>query len=242
MGEWGGVQVAERHRERVGGVVGGGQLGQRQQRLHHPRDLRLARAAVAAHRGLHALGGVGEARHPALAGGEHRHPTRMPHREGGLHVLPEVQLLQRHRGGTVLVDQLQHAAMHARQARLQGGPGGRVDHAPVERTPSPSRGPRGERRRRSRRWRGRGRCRGRSWDVILRARSDASKGLSRLGRAAGAAEGRARRGRKAEGVVGPRRERGQSLAKAIGRIQACEPRGIGPKGGATAPRPRPTGR
>jgi hypothetical protein len=42
-----------------------------------------------------------------------------------------------------------------------------------------------------------------------------------------------RRGRKGEGVVGPRRARGQSLAKAIGRIQACVPIGIGPKPAST---------
>ena len=53
---------------------GRGQLGQRQQRLHHPLHLVLGGAAGAAHRGLDLLGRVGRAAHAALAGGQHRRP------------------------------------------------------------------------------------------------------------------------------------------------------------------------
>ena len=92
--------------ERIGGVVGPRQLGQREQRLHHPRDLILGGAAIAADRRLDALGRVGETRQAALAGGKHRDATSVTDGEGGLDVRPEVKLLECHDIAGVLVDQL----------------------------------------------------------------------------------------------------------------------------------------
>ena len=91
---------------------------QPEQRLHHPRDLLLGRAAVAADRALDLLGRVAEARHAALAGGQHHDPARLADRERGAHVLAEVQLLERHRVGLVLLQQLLHGRVDVGQPAL----------------------------------------------------------------------------------------------------------------------------
>ena len=112
------VGVAQRHRERIGGVVGRGQLGQIEQRLHHARHLVLVRTPVSADRGLDLLRGVARAGQPVAPGGEHHHAARMAHGEGGAHVLPEVELLEGHRVGGVLLQQTLHAGVDIDQAPL----------------------------------------------------------------------------------------------------------------------------
>ena len=118
------VGVADRDRQRVGGVVGPRQLGEREQRLDHPLDLVLGRAAGAADRALDLLGRVGGAADAALAGGEHDHPARLADRERRAGVGAEVQVLHRHRVGRVLVHQRADALVDAR-------PGGRRRRAPA---------------------------------------------------------------------------------------------------------------
>ncbi len=133
-----GVGVADRDRERVGGVIGPRQLLEREQGLDHPLDLVLGGAAGAADRGLDLLRRVGPARDPALAGGQHHDPAGLADGEGRAHVGPEVQLLDRNRLRPVLVEQLADAGVDDREPR--GGVAGRagLDHAPVERHHPPA--------------------------------------------------------------------------------------------------------
>ena len=100
------VGVADRDRERVGRVVGLRQLGERRAALDHLLDLGLRGAAGAADRALDLLRRVGGARHAALAGGEQHDAARLADGERRAGVGAEVELLDRHRVGPVLVDQL----------------------------------------------------------------------------------------------------------------------------------------
>ena len=133
------VHVADRDRERVGGVVGPGLCGEPEQRLHHPRDLLLAGAAVAADGALDLLGRVARARNAALPGGEHRHAARLADRERGAHVLAEVELLERHRVGLVLAQQRVHRPWMSASRRSVGVCADVLDDAPVERHETPGR-------------------------------------------------------------------------------------------------------
>ena len=83
------VGVADRDRQRVGRVVGPRQRLEREQRLHHPPDLVLVRAAGAADRALDLLRRVGAARDAALAGGEHDDAARLADGEGGRALAPK---------------------------------------------------------------------------------------------------------------------------------------------------------
>ena len=83
---------------------GRGELGQRQQRLDHPRDLALVGAAGAAHRALDLLRGVVDAVDAVLAGGEQDDAPRLADREGRADVLTEIQCFERDGVGPVLVD------------------------------------------------------------------------------------------------------------------------------------------
>ena len=100
------VGVADRDRQRVGGVVGPRRRGQAQQRLHHPLRLVLLRAAAAAHRPLDLLRRVVAARHAALAGRDEHRPARLPDRKGGPYVLAEEQGLERDGVGLVRDEQV----------------------------------------------------------------------------------------------------------------------------------------
>ena len=124
--------VADRHRERVGGVVGRGRLGQAQQGPDHPLHLALAGAAGAADRHLDRLRGVGEAVDPVLGGGQHRHPARLADGHRRAHVLAEVDLLDRHRLRLVPGDQLAQRAVDPLQAPLHRLIRRGLDHAAVE--------------------------------------------------------------------------------------------------------------
>jgi hypothetical protein len=130
--------VAERHRQRVGGVIRSRHLGQPQQDHHHARDLILLRAARAADRALDLLGGVPRARHAVLAGGEHHHAAGLPDGERRAYVLPEVELLEGHRIRLVLVDQGADSGVDVSQSSLLGKPGAGLDHASVERQQTPA--------------------------------------------------------------------------------------------------------
>ena len=131
--------MADRHRERVGGVVGPRLGGEPEQRLHHPRDLLLPGAPAAAHRALDLLRRVAGARHAALAGGEHHHPARLPDRERAAGVLAEVQLLERDRVRLVLAQQRLHARVDVGEPPLGRRARGRRDDAAVERREPPAR-------------------------------------------------------------------------------------------------------
>ena len=154
-----GVGVADRDRERVGGVVGPRQLVEREQGLDHPLDLVLGGAAGAADGALDLLGRVGPARDPALAGGQQHHPAGLPDGERRARVGAEVQLLDRHRLRPVLVEQLGRRARGSSASRAAAS-------APARSAPRPRRAPPSARpaapRRRSPCWRCPDRCRGRS--------------------------------------------------------------------------------
>ena len=98
--------MADRDRERVGGVVGPRQLLEREQGLDHPLHLVLGGAAGAADGALDLLRRVGPARDAALAGRQQHDAARLPDRERRAHVGAEVELLDRDRLGPVLVQQL----------------------------------------------------------------------------------------------------------------------------------------
>ena len=100
-------------------MVRAGQVGQREQRLHHPLHLLLAGPARSAHRALDLLGRVGEAGDAALAGGEHDHPAGLPDGERGARVRAEVEVLDGERGRRVLVEQRRHAGVDGGQARAR---------------------------------------------------------------------------------------------------------------------------
>ncbi len=110
--------MADGDRERVGCVVAARRRAQAEQRLHHPADLVLARAPVAADGALDLLRGVGGAGQPDLSRYEHAHPARLPDRERALGVAAEVERLERDRLAAVTVEQLPKAAVQQREAPL----------------------------------------------------------------------------------------------------------------------------
>ena len=70
---------------------------------------------------------------PALAGREHHDAARLPDGERGAHVLAEVELLERHRVGLVLVEQRRDRRVDLGQPPLVRRLARRLDHAAVER-------------------------------------------------------------------------------------------------------------
>ena len=129
-----GVQgVADRDGERVRRMVGAGQVGQREQRLHHPLHLLLAGPARSAHRALDLLGRVGEAGDAALPGGQHDHPAGLPDGERGARVRAEVEVLDGERGRRVLVQERRHAGVDGGQPRAGIQPRRGLYHPAVER-------------------------------------------------------------------------------------------------------------
>ncbi len=65
-------------------------------------------------------------------GGEHHHAARVADGERGADVLPEVELLQGHGVGGVLLQQRIHAGIDVDQSSLDWQPGGGLDDAAVE--------------------------------------------------------------------------------------------------------------
>jgi hypothetical protein len=130
--------VADRHRERVGGVVGRRRLGQREDGLDHADDLVLGRPARAADGALDLLGRVVGARDAPLAGGEHDHAAGLADGERRHRVGAEVQVLDGHGGGRVLVEQVADAGEDGGQPALERQAGGRLHHAAVERGHPPA--------------------------------------------------------------------------------------------------------
>ena len=96
-GERGPPPVAERERERVGGVGWIGHVGQLQEPGHHLLHLVLAGGAVAGDRELHLVGAVVHDRYPGAPGEREREPARLAHRHGGARVHLEEHPLDRHR-------------------------------------------------------------------------------------------------------------------------------------------------
>ena len=126
------VDVADRDRQRVGGVLGMRRLLERQQRLHHARDLVLLRAPRAADGVLDLLRRVGDDLEPALAGGQHDDAARLPDGERARGVLAEEDVLHRDDLHEVLVEELADAAVDRREADLRRGLRARRDDAAVE--------------------------------------------------------------------------------------------------------------
>ena len=124
--------MTEGDRQGIGGVVGSGQAGKGEQGLDHAGDLVLGRAAVAAHRALDLLGGVGRAGHPALAGGEHDDPPSLAHGKGAAHVLSEVEILEGHGVRLVLVDEVDDGTVDDGQPTLGGKPRARLHNPSVQ--------------------------------------------------------------------------------------------------------------
>ena len=87
---------------------------------------------------LTCCGRVADARHAALAGGEHHDAARLADGEGAARVRAEVQLLERHRVGLVLAEQRVHRVVDLGEPPLRRQAGGRLDHAAVERDEPPA--------------------------------------------------------------------------------------------------------
>ena len=133
--------VADRHRERVGGVVGVRRAREAEQRPDHVLDLRLAGGAIAADRHLHRLRRVVEAGHVVLRRGEHRDAARLADRGRRAHVLAEVEVLERKRRRLMPADQLLELRVDPREPRLQRPARRGLDHAAVNGTHLPARNP-----------------------------------------------------------------------------------------------------
>ena len=114
-------------------MLGPRRAGHREQSLHHPRDLVLARPAVPAHSSLHLLRGVGAGRDPALTGCEQHDPAGLTDGESGARVGAEVQLLDGDRVGAVAVEQLPDPRVDLGEALLERDRGRRLDNAVGER-------------------------------------------------------------------------------------------------------------
>src|SRR5215218_5838954 len=113
------VRVADRHRERVRGVVRLRRLGQRQERSDHPLNLALRGGAASADGLLHGLRRIREARDARHAGGKEHDAAGLAYREGGVGVAAEVEILDRQRGRRVLADEIAHARVDLGEAPLE---------------------------------------------------------------------------------------------------------------------------
>ena len=129
--------MADRDRERVGGVIGARRLGQAQQRLHHPLHLVLRGATAAAHGALDLLRRVVVARDPALAGRDEHRPARLPDGERRADVLTEKQCLEGDGVGLVGRKKVVHALVEHGETALRRHARARLDHAAVERREPP---------------------------------------------------------------------------------------------------------
>ncbi len=87
--------MANRHRERVGRVIGSRNLLQAQDRLHHPLNLNLVGAPVAAGRLLDPRRRVLEALNTGYRGGDENGAARLPDRERDAGVCADVGLFER---------------------------------------------------------------------------------------------------------------------------------------------------
>ena len=117
-------RVADRDRERVGGVVRRRELGEPEDHLHHPLHLRLVGAAVAADRLLDAGGRVLAAVDSRVGGRDEHGAARLPDGERDAGVGADVRLLERHRIRRVLGDERRHALVDRLQTEdgvLAGG-------------------------------------------------------------------------------------------------------------------------
>ena len=111
---------------------------QRQQRLDHPRDLVLVRAAGAADGVLDLLRRVGDDVEAPLAGGEHDDAACLADGERARDVLAEVDVLHREDRHEVLVEQLADAPVDGGQADLHRSFRAGRDDAAVEREQAPA--------------------------------------------------------------------------------------------------------
>ena len=110
--------VADRNRQRVGGVARRRHLVEREDRLHHLPDLLLVGAAVAADRLLDPGGRVLSARDADGRRGDEHGSPRLPDGECDAGVCADERLLQRDRIRSVQGDQL----LDAREDRERGVP------------------------------------------------------------------------------------------------------------------------
>jgi diguanylate cyclase (GGDEF)-like protein len=113
-------------------MIGARRLGERQQRLHHARDLALVGPPGAADRALDLLRGVIGAPDAALARGQKHHTACLADGKSCANVLTEIQCFKRDGIRPVLVEQLAQARVQRRQAALGRQPGRRPDDAAVD--------------------------------------------------------------------------------------------------------------
>jgi hypothetical protein len=126
--------MADRDRERVGGMVRRRHLVEREDRLHHLPDLLLVRPAVAAHGLLHGRRGVLSARDADGRCGDEHGPPGLSDGECDAGVCADVRLLQGDGIRGVLGDQLLDAREDREQTSLRTL-SGRRSPPPVARGP-----------------------------------------------------------------------------------------------------------
>ena len=127
-----GVGVADRNRERIGGVVGAGRLFEAEQPDDHRLNLLLVRAAVARDRLLYLHRRVLEPGQLALGGGELNHADRPTDGEPVRDIFIEKQLLHRHGVGCVLVQERVHIVVDRKQPLAHRRLGAREQHPDVD--------------------------------------------------------------------------------------------------------------
>lgn len=123
--------------QRVGGVVGLGDLVQLQEDARHLLHLSLVRGAVSRHGLFDLVGRVLEDLQSRLLEGEQRHAARLSHRDGGRDVALEEQFLHGGSIGFVFFQQGTQAAVETLQPRGDGVRFRGEDHAEGDRVQPP---------------------------------------------------------------------------------------------------------
>ncbi len=103
--------MAERHRERIGRVIGPGNILKAEQHAHHLLHLALVGTAIAGYCLLYLGGCVLVDRHSGLRGCQHHHTARLPDRQRGRHIPREEELLNDHGIRVVRLNQTAHPSV-----------------------------------------------------------------------------------------------------------------------------------
>ena len=162
--------MTDGHRQRVGDVMGVGAVARPSRRVTMRATCALSARPLAHTAPLTCWGCRTASARPAGRRPQH-HAARLADGERGADVGAEVQLLDGHRLGLMLVEQLADALVDVGEPPLQPHPRAGLDDALVDRTrrePTPRTTPYPV-------WRCRDRCRGRACRHILRAGPDASQ-------------------------------------------------------------------
>ena len=123
------MQVANRHCQRISGIVRRWHLVKTQQQLHHLPDLRLLGAPIADDRALDLGRGVLDNRDTGLGGGQHGHAARVTQLEGTARVHGVKNVLDRHAVGTLRGNQGGELPVNDRQLLGKGGSHPGVDRS-----------------------------------------------------------------------------------------------------------------